>query len=231
MILFQDEALLVVNKPAGLPVLPDGYHPELPYLRGLLEVEFGRLWVVHRLDKETSGVIVLARTAEAHRHLNRQFEGRQVSKVYHALATGSPGWEEKSFSLPLRPDGDRRHRTVPDPRRGKTALTDFRVLDRFEGCTLLEAIPRTGRTHQIRAHLVALGLPILGDALYGGGEGLQLPGDETADAWLMHRMALHARSLELLHPSTGLPVRFEAPYPDDLAAALEHLRGLPDQNC
>src|SRR5512138_2201442 len=101
-IIHQDEAILVANKPAGLSTLPDGYDSSLPHVKSLLEQQFGRLWIVHRLDKDTSGVLLLARTAQAHRLLNQQFEQHQVLKVYHALVAGSPGWEEKTVDLPLR---------------------------------------------------------------------------------------------------------------------------------
>jgi RluA family pseudouridine synthase len=212
-ILWSDETLLAVNKPAGLPTLPDGYDAAAPYLVKVLQPQFGRLWVVHRLDRVTSGVIVLARTAEAHRALNLQFDGREVSKVYHALAAGAPAWDEQTAALPLRVDGDRRHRTVVDPQRGKPAVTRFTVLERLPGCVLIEARPETGRTHQIRAHLAALGHPLLADTLYGG-----------ADTEIIGRAGLHAWSLAVAHPTTGEGLRFEAPYPDDFANALHCLR-------
>lgn len=217
LLLWADDDLLVVNKPAGLPTLVDGYHPEAPYLAGLLREAYAPLWVVHRLDRETSGVMVFARTAQAHRELNRQFEQHQAAKRYHALASGAPAWETKQCSLRLRPDGDRRHRTVIDPRRGKPAETELRVLERFPGMCLLEAAPRTGRTHQIRAHLAALQLPLLGDALYGG--------PDPAETGLpIARLALHAVQLSLLHPNSGLAQQFEAPYPPDFSACLAALR-------
>jgi len=212
-ILWSDESLLVVNKPAGLPTLPDGYNANAPCLVKLLEARFGRLWVVHRLDRITSGVIVLARTAEAHRTLNLQFDGREVSKVYHALVAGAPAWDEQVADLPLRADGDRRHRTVVDEHRGKPAMTRLHVLERFAACALVEARPTTGRTHQIRAHLAALGYPIVADLLYG-----------AAETEMISRAALHARSLSLAHPLTAAPLCFEAPYPDDFASALARLQ-------
>ncbi|MCX7670046.1 MAG: RluA family pseudouridine synthase [Anaerolineae bacterium] len=229
-VLYSDGALLVVNKPAGLPTLPDGYRPEAAYLVGLLQQTFGRLWVVHRLDKETSGVLVLARTAEAHRHLNRQFEEHTAAKLYHALVVGQPAWDRHTVDLPLRPDGDRRHRTVVDPAHGKPALTDCRVLERFGAYALIEARPRTGRPHQIRAHLAAAGWPLVGDLLYAsqGGRLRDATGADLRRLLLdeapLGRLGLHACSLTLIHPMTAASVTFAAPYPADFAAALARLR-------
>lgn len=230
LVLLCDEALLVVDKPAGLPTLPDGYDPQAPHLKSLLEPEYGRLWIVHRLDRFTSGVIVLARTAQAHRALNAQFQEHTVEKVYHAIVTGDPDWDEMTIDLPLRADGDRRHRTLVDSQSGKPSVTRFRVMERFAGYSLVQAVPHTGRVHQIRAHLRAAGFPLAGDALYGGAllwatwdrQGSAL--EEGTGSPLLARPALHAWSLTFQHPLTGQRRRFEAPYPPDLEAALAALR-------
>jgi RluA family pseudouridine synthase len=215
MVLWKDSQLLVVNKPAGLLSLPDGYDPQKPHLRSVLESSYGRLWIVHRLDRECSGVLVLARTAEVHRALNAQFEHRQIVKVYNALVAGDPPWNERVMKLKLRADGDRRHRTIVDARRGKSAETSCRVLRRFRECALLEATPKTGRPHQIRAHLAAKGHPVVGDPLYGNR-------DHPAHT-IMDRLGLHAQALTLEHPGSGEPQRFEAPPPLDLQEVLEAL--------
>lgn len=230
-VLYQDDALLVVNKPAGLSTLPDGYNPTLPHIKSALEKQVGPLWIVHRLDKATSGVLVLARSAEAHRSLNTQFEKHQVTKLYHALVVGNPAWQEKTVSLPLRPNGDRQHRTVIDQQAGKPAITHLKVLKRFGNYCLIEAIPETGRTHQIRVHLYALGLSIAGDKLYirrdthPGAQKAQpsSPHDET---WigLVDGMGLHAVSLEIDHPYTGERLQFTAPYPAELMGLLAQLQ-------
>jgi 23S rRNA-/tRNA-specific pseudouridylate synthase len=149
LILHEDVELLIVNKPAGMPVLPDGWEKDAPYLVKLLEAESGRLWIVHRLDKVTSGVMVFARTAEAHRALSMQFEQHEAQKVYHAIAVGEPGWEQHTARHSLRVDVGHSHRTVVDHSKGKPSETAFRLLERYRGFSLLEAVPGNGRTHQI----------------------------------------------------------------------------------
>ena len=214
-ILHQDDHIIVINKPAGLPVLPDGWEADAPYLRQMLEAEFGgpgQIFVVHRLDKITSGVMVFARTAEAHRALNRQFELHEVEKVYHAIVEGLPAWEEKTCKMPLRVNVGKKHRTAVDHKTGKPAETRFKLLERGQAQALLEAHPLTGRTHQIRAHLYALGHPLLGDVLYG-----------AAKTDLIARPALHALSLAFAHPSTGERLTFTVNYPDDFRTAMERL--------
>jgi tRNA pseudouridine32 synthase / 23S rRNA pseudouridine746 synthase len=212
-VLYLDDHLLVVAKPAGLPTLVDGYHPDAPFLVGILKETYPALWVVHRLDRQTSGVIVFARTAAAHRSLNTQFERRQALKTYHALVQGLPAWDSRSVHLHLRADVDRRHRTVVDAQHGKPAETDLLVLERFESFALLQATPHTGRTHQIRAHLAALGHPIVSDPLYGGSLLPDLP-----------RLGLHAYALRLFHPDTAEQMEFTVSYPEDLAQAIDTLR-------
>ena len=213
--IFIDSALLVVNKPPGLLTLPDCYDPTAPHLRSILEPLYGRLWIVHRLDRETSGIIVLARSAAAHRALNDQFASHSITKVYHALVVGEPSWDEKMLDLPLRANVGRRHRTQVDLRRGKPATTHLQVLERLGGAfTLLQAIPQTGRTHQIRAHLAWEGIPILGDSLYG----------EQGESPFLPRLGLHAYSLTFRHPLNGEECRFEASYPPDINATLHQLR-------
>jgi len=214
-ILHLDEQILVVNKPAGLPVLPDGWDEDAPYLLEMLTAEHGKLWVVHRLDKVTSGVMVFARTAEAHRELNRQFEQHEAHKIYHALVLGQPAWDEKVARHPLRVNVGHKHRTAVDPRAGKPSETHFKIIKPYPSAALLEARPVTGRTHQVRVHLSALGHPILGDALY-----------RAPETDLIARPALHAYSLSILPPPSGPPATYKAPRPDDFEVALNRISNI-----
>jgi tRNA pseudouridine32 synthase/23S rRNA pseudouridine746 synthase len=227
IVIFADEAVLVVNKPYGLRSLQDGYDKTLPHLVTVLEPAYGRLWMVHRLDRETSGVLVIARTAGTHRSLNSQFQNRQVVKIYHALASGTPEWETRRVNLPLRKDGDHQHRTVIDLHKGKPATTDFKLLEQLGAYCLIEARPFTGYTHQIRAHLSAIGFPIAVDPLYGSGAPiLLLPNVEQKKGMqpILSRLGLHACSISFTHPLTGAEATFTAPYPPDLAEAILTLR-------
>jgi 23S rRNA pseudouridine955/2504/2580 synthase/23S rRNA pseudouridine1911/1915/1917 synthase len=210
-ILHADDAVLILNKSAGIPVLADGWDRNAPYLVKLLEAEYGKIWVVHRLDKVTSGVMVFARTALAHRDLNGQFENREAQKVYHAIAVGVPEWDQQVATHPLRANVGHKHRAVVDPQTGKPSETRFTVLKRYPAHALLEAKPVTGRTHQVRVHAMALGHPLLADSLYGAP-----PTD------LCPRPALHAYSLTV-RLAGGTPVTFTASYPEDLTSTLERL--------
>jgi RluA family pseudouridine synthase len=176
--------------------------------------------MVHRLDKETSGVMVLARNPDAHRDLNQAFRDRQVSKKYHALVAPKPEWREKNVDLPLRTDADRQHRTRVDHIRGKPVVSKLAVKKLFQDSALLEIEILTGVTHQIRAHLRAFDLAILGDDLYSAGLG---PQPATTP-----RMMLHAREISFTHPATGARHHFTAPYPDDFREAYQLLRSTRD---
>ena len=233
-IIYKDEQILVINKPAGLSVLPEGWEPEAPYLVKMLEEELPnpsagsgqRIWVVHRLDKFTSGVLVFALTAEAHRALNIQFEKHQTEKGYRAITVGAPPWKERTTKFPLRVNVGHKHRTMVDNKKGIPAETKFKVLnwnhtssdeisfaEDVKGMALLEARPMTGRTHQIRVHAYALGYPLLGDILYSAPE-----------TDIIARPALHAYSLSFKDPVSNERVTFTAPYPADFKKALERLK-------
>ncbi|MBM3124158.1 MAG: RluA family pseudouridine synthase [Chloroflexi bacterium] len=212
-VIYEDEFLIVVDKPAGLPVLPEGWQKDAPYLVRLLEEQHPKIWVVHRLDKATSGVMLFALNAEVHRHLSLQFESHRVEKRYHAILHGAPAWVEKTTRYPLRVNVGHKHRTVVDDHKGVRAETHFKVLECHPQHALVEAMPVTGKTHQIRVHAYALGYPVLGDELYG-----------TLKTDWIDRPALHSHSLKFHHPSTDETLIFQAPYPPDFLAALKRIR-------
>jgi RluA family pseudouridine synthase len=215
-ILWQDESIIAINKPSGMLCISDGYHAELPNLAGILKTTLGQIWIVHRLDKDTSGVILFARTAEIHRALSMQFADRKITKIYHAIIIGTPPWEMIQVNLPLRINGDREHRTIVDSKNGKPASTGFRVVGTISGYSLIEAIPHSGYTHQIRAHLSSIGLPLAGDKLYrqiGSKNKTRSEGSPIA------RLGLHAFQLIFTHPKNGQEVSIPAPYPLDFEKA------------
>jgi RluA family pseudouridine synthase len=212
-VLFEDTDFLFVNKPAGLSVLPEGWNKEAPCLIKLMEAEIGRLWVVHRLDKVTSGVLVLARNAPAHRALNLLFEHRQVTKKYHSILVGIPNWTNIQVSLPLKIDSGHFHRTVIDRADGKYANTVFQVMEFSQEFVFVEVTPETGRTHQIRVHAASLGYPLLADQLYGA------PATD-----LISRPALHAHSIQFIHPISHKQIIVTAPYPLDFQQAIHQIK-------
>ncbi|HTN51077.1 MAG TPA: RluA family pseudouridine synthase [Anaeromyxobacter sp.] len=225
-VLLADAHLLAVDKPAGRLVIPGRGAPERS-LREELEASHGRLWVVHRLDRGTSGALVFARTAEAHRALNVAFEQGLPRKRYLALVRGAPPPEQR-IDVPIAPARRGRMRPArPGDARGKPSATRIRLLETFPArawaggpLALVEALPESGRTHQIRVHLLAAGTPLVVDPDYGDPDPLRAPDGRV----LLERTPLHASRLELVHPATGAPVAIEAPLPADLAAALEALR-------
>ena len=211
-IIYEDNSLIVAAKPAGVSVLPDGWEKDSQYLVKMLEEGYGKVYIVHRLDKITSGVMVFARDAETHRALNIQFESHEAQKTYHAIVEGNPKWEGKVAKHPLRANVGHKHRTAVDDKNGKPSETRFRVIKRLEESALVEARPMTGRTHQIRVHACALGHPLVEDVLYGARDRYGLP-----------RPMLHAQTLSFIHPGTNERVKFSAPHPADFDEALERL--------
>ncbi|HEX9400704.1 MAG TPA: RluA family pseudouridine synthase [Anaeromyxobacter sp.] len=225
-VLHEDGHVLAVDKPAGRLVIP-GRGTDERSLREELEAIHGRLWVVHRLDRGTSGVLLFARSAEAHRTLNLAFDRGEPRKRYVALVRGDPP-EERRIDLAIAPA--RRGRMRParaGDSRGKEAATVVRTIERFPPrawaggkLALVEALPETGRTHQIRVHLAAVGLPLALDPDYGDAGPLLGPDG----APLLARTPLHAARLEVAHPAGGGPLVVEAPWPADLSRTVEALR-------
>ncbi len=216
-ILFEDNDILAVNKPEAVAAIPERRAKGDSLLEILSEQRSERLYVVHRIDKETSGVIVFAKNEGIHRWLNRQFEGRTVAKTYLALCHGAFADDRGTIDLPLRQFGS--GRVAVDPERGKPSMTEFEVCRRFSFFTFVAAYPRTGRRHQIRVHLYHLGHPIVGDPLYG----------DKARQQGFGRLMLHAWRLSVCLPS-GRTLRLETPIPESFARVLETVgaSGLPD---
>lgn len=229
-VLYQDDDLLALDKAPGVPTIPERGSEES--LKTLAQQQFGRLWTVHRIDKQTSGVVLFARTPEAHRDLNEQFRTRETEKRYLAVLEGEMPQEEMTIDIPLAPDPGKAGRIRPSA-SGKEALTVLRVRERFRGYTLAEAQPLTGRQHQIRVHCRAVGLPLLVDFLYGGRDAFFLSSIKRKykdygreERPLIGRLTLHAESLTVRHPGTGEPITFTAELPKDMRALLTQLRKL-----
>ena len=230
-VIFADDDFIVLNKRSGILIAADRYNEDATRLDLLAQEEFGKLYAVHRIDKDTSGLILYARTLEAQRNLSMQFENREVSKTYHALVYGHPLWETLDVNLPLLPDGDSRHRTVANKKAGKPSFTNFRLIGNCGPYSWIEAKPKTGRTHQIRVHLAENGSSIVCDPLYSNSQKpvrlseikKKWNGDEYEERPLLSRLALHAYKIELAHPKTGEKINFTAPYPKDMDATRKQL--------
>ena len=205
IILYIDSTIIVVNKPHGLLTIQDGYDKKKENLHSSLKNEYPEIMTVHRLDKETSGVIIFARNENAHRDLNSQFENRLVKKKYWAICHNIPEWTEYLAQFPLKVNGDRNHRTIINS-SGKFSETLFiKHQSNFsKQLSLLEAIPHTGYTHQIRSHLSFLGFSILGDRLYFKG----LSDQQRLKNKSVNRMMLHAYFLEFTHPENNEKLSF-----------------------
>ncbi len=231
-LLFQDDQMLVAVKPAGLLTIPDRFGNK-DNLQSALERDFGKVFVVHRLDRETSGVLCFARTEAAHRHLSMQFEHHTVDKFYLVLVDGVVHQEEGEINKPIGP-----HPVIPGKmtvsRQGKPSLTFFRVLEHFKQFTLLEALLKTGRTHQVRVHFQSIGYSLAVDAVYGRrpafflseikGKTYRTGKFSAEERPLMERTSLHAFRLRLNHPVTDERLEFKAELPKDFDAVLKQLR-------
>lgn len=232
-VLYDDAHLLVIDKPAGLAVHPGAGGEEATVVHGLLYQVSNlagvggelRPGIVHRLDKDTSGCLVVAKTEPALRALQAAFKAREVRKEYRALVHGAPPDHGELDTLYGRHPVERK-RFSSRVRAGKRAVTRFAVLARSAEAAWLSVELLTGRTHQIRAHLADQGFPLFGDALYGGRrrEGPGAPEAVRGAAAALGRQGLHAFRLSFAHPVTGVQVSCEAPVPEDLRAALRHLR-------
>ena len=227
-IVFEDQHILVINKPAGLVVHPAAGNPDGTLQNALLHhdpalIELPRAGIVHRLDKDTTGLMVIGRTQAAYKRLVDAIAAREVKREYRALVVGGMP-AGGTIHLPIGRHPTQRTRMAVNP-LGKPAVTHFRVLEHFRGHTLLKVILETGRTHQIRVHMAHLRHPVFGDPVYGGR--LKLPGG-ASDALKQvlrgfRRQALHAKRLALQHPVSGRAMRFDCAIPPDMRAVIDAL--------
>jgi 23S rRNA pseudouridine1911/1915/1917 synthase len=239
-ILFEDSHLLVINKQAGLVIHPAPGHNSGTLVNALLhhctdlsgiggELRPG---IVHRLDKETSGTMVVAKTEPVLNHLAAQFKKRTVGKTYLALVCGRVKEDSGEILLPIGRHQVHRKKMSVRSRHARTAHTQWKARERYENATLLEVTLKTGRTHQIRVHCAAIGHPILGDTVYGGRKRKKSPlvKDNTGKLLpLPRRQMLHAWRLSFVHPVTEVEMAFESPVPKDMAEVIEGLKIGPEE--
>jgi len=229
-VLFEDETLIVLNKPPGMVVHPAAGNQEHTLVNALLHHCAGQLsgiggvarpGIVHRLDKDTSGCLVAAKTDETHVALSAQFATRKVEKVYQAIACGEMQRDEGQIRAAIARHPSHRKRMAVDDEAGRPALTGYRVVERLRGATLVAAALHTGRTHQIRVHFQFLGFPLVGDTTYGDRQNMRLA---ELTNYTAARQMLHAHRLSFIHPRTAKRLAFEAPLPADFLDALSALR-------
>jgi 23S rRNA pseudouridine1911/1915/1917 synthase len=229
-IIFEDEALLVLNKPAGIVVHPAAGNEEHTLVNALLHHCRGQLsgiggvarpGIVHRLDKDTSGCLVVAKNDDTHVALSTQFAGRSVEKLYRALVCGEMPRDRGEIRAAIARHTSHRKRMAVDEESGRQARTSYHVLERLNAATHVEAVLHTGRTHQIRVHFQHLGYPLIGDLTYGNRQNQKV---EDLTTYHAPRQMLHAAHLGFMHPRSGKRVQFEAPLPEDFVDAIQALK-------
>ena len=212
IILYEDNHIIILNKPSGLLSIEDGYDVNQKNLRTILRDFYGSIWAVHRLDKNTSGAIIFAKDKTSHQILNQMLESHEITKNYRGIVNGIPVWNYFEINLPLRIDGDKYHRTVIDLVNGKAASTRFSTLLRWDYNSYLDIFPKTGFRHQIRAHLSAAGFPILNDGLYWRCCKLSKH-EDSKNQPAINNYYLHAYSLKFFHPISNKLLTIIAPLP------------------
>ena len=224
LIIFEDADYLAINKPAGISTLEDRTNES--HLLSMARIYFNEIQVCHRIDKDTSGVLVFAKNPDSYRHLSMQFQNREVNKIYHAVVQGQTDYNRRMVDVPLEVKNHGKVRW--DNKSGKESITYFSTIQNFKSNSLVECIPVTGRRHQIRVHLNYLNCSIVGDKMYGGepvylsqikrkykpGQGEERP--------IIERMALHARLIKFKSPGNKITT-IEADYPKDFSILLKQL--------
>lgn len=230
-VIYEDDALIVFDKPSGLLVAPDRWDKARVNLMGEVHAKLGHhVANVHRLDADTSGLLLCAKTKPALDVLSGQFQSKTVTKIYHALVVGAPALDDYTVDFVLKEDEAAPGRMCVVKKHGKAAVTQFRVLERFGAFALVECRPLTGRTHQLRVHLAASGTPILNDPFYGNDTRLLLSGlkrgykGRADEKPLITRLALHASELTVAHPVAREPLTVRSPLPKEFEVALKYLR-------
>jgi len=228
-IIMEEEQLIAINKPAGLLTIPDRIGKETS-LKQILQQKFGDIFTVHRLDKETSGVVVFARSNQMHKHLSQQFESRETKKIYNGLVLGTPLQPEGIINEPISEHPVKKG-LMTVHRKGKESITEYTVLEKFRFFSWMQFKILTGRTHQIRVHMKFIGHPVVCDPLYGDGKPVfisqiknryKLSRSEEEERPLLNRMALHSSFLSF-KGLNGEEYDLEAPLPKDLRALLNQL--------
>jgi len=221
--LYEDEHIIAIDKPAGLLSIRDGYKPDLPNVHSTLQQNTPKIWIVHRLDKETSGVMIFAKTPNAHSKLNQQFEHHLISKNYVAIVWGRFDQINQTVELPLIINADRRHRTRVTKKYGKRAITHIHLIHQFHHLAYISVIPETGYTHQIRAHLSEIGHPIFGDNLYGNLHKKNNQKVNQNSVIQASRLFLHCHKLVFLHPVLEIEIQLQSPVPSEFNELLRQI--------
>ena len=244
-ILHEDDDIVVVNKPAGLLSIPDHWDKEKSHLRGVLESYLfkknekskknntGEIFVIHRLDKDTSGIMIFAKNSESHKNLSLQFEQRMITKKYLAIVCGHPipaeGVIDERIGKKLKKGGKK----FIDPKKGSSSQTDYKMLKKYRNYSLIEAIPHTGRMHQIRVHLAHIGCPLAVDTVYSDPEksGIEIcdvkrrikRNNDVKPKYIINRLTLHAAQIDFLHPVNSEKLSFSVLPPKDFSSLLKQL--------